>query len=203
LTPRDTRDRRPLILLAVLMFHVAFVLLAMRSARLPISLAAPINGALVLLLLPHATRPAADVSAPRRPADQRQSAASQAAASKPEAATGDAITVAPELPKIDWEQEADLATQNAMANAAKENAYRNLSALSPEQLSWLRQNHLEPAKPGIPWKYRRVEITEGGFPIIHINDHCVAVPFLLMMVFCKIGNIEPKGDLFEHMRDAR
>ncbi len=30
----------------------------------------------------------------------------------------------------------------------------------------------------------------------------VAIPFLMMMVFCKIGHIEPKGDLFEHMRDA-
>jgi hypothetical protein len=202
LTPRDTRDWRPLILLAVLLFHVAFVLLAIRAARLPISLAAPMNGALLLLLLPHATRPAADASTPRRPADQRQSAASKAAAPKPAAATGNVITVSPELPKIDWENEADLATQNAMTNAAKENAYRNLSALSPEQLSWVRQNHLEPAKPGIPWKYRVVEITEGGLPIIHINDHCVAVPFLLMMVFCKIGTIEPKGDLFDHMRDA-
>lgn len=91
--------------------------------------------------------------------------------------------------------------QDAIANAAKENGYRNLAALSPEQLKWVRQNHLEPATPGFTWKYRRVEITEGGFPIIHINDQCVAIPFLLMMVFCKIGHIEPQGDLFEHMRD--
>jgi len=81
-------------------------------------------------------------------------------------------------------------------------AYRNLSALSPAQLSWMRDNHLEPAAPGIPWTYRRVEVAQGGFPIIHINDHCIAVPFLMMMVFCKIGHIESNGGLFDHMRDA-
>jgi hypothetical protein len=132
---------------------------------------------------------------------QPQLVTSKARLSEPAATASNAITVAPQLPKIDWEKEAELAAQNTIANAGKQNGYRNLSALSPEQMSWVRQNHLEPAEPGIPWKYRRVEIAEGGFPIIHINDHCVAIPFLMMMVFCTIGHIEPKGDLFEHMRD--
>jgi hypothetical protein len=164
-------------------------------------LSAPMNGSMVLLLLPHNARITADASTALHPASQQQSATSKSRAEKPEPATRNAITVAPELPKIDWAKEAELATQNAIADAAKENDYRNLSALSPEQLSWVRQNHLEPAAPGIAWKYRRVEITEGGLPIIHINDQCVAIPFLMMMVFCKIGHIEPNGDLFKHMRD--
>jgi hypothetical protein len=159
------------------------------------------NKPLVLLLLPHRARATADVSTPRRPAGQQQLTTSKAHASKPAASTNNSITVAPEPPKLDLEKEAELAIQNAIANTGKDNGYRNLSALSPEQLSWVRQNHLEPAEPGIPWKYRRVEITEGGFPIIHINDHCVAIPLLMMMVFCKIGHIEPKGNMFEHMRD--
>jgi hypothetical protein len=119
----------------------------------------------------------------------------------PDTATSDAIPGAPYPPKIDWDKEADLAIQNAIANASKESRYRDLSSLSPEQLRWVRENHMQPAVPGIPWQYRRVEITPGGFPIIHINDHCVAVPFLMMMVFCKIGRIEPNGGLFEHVRD--
>ena len=201
LSTRDARDRRPLIFLAVLLFHAAFVLLVIRTSRLPIFSSTSVYGPLVLLLLPHETRVPADPSMPRRPADQQILAASKSRASKPEAATSNAITVPPDLPKIDWEKAADLAAQNAIANADKENGYRNLAALSPEQLSWVRQNHMEPAQPGIVWKYRRVEITEGGFPIIHINDHCVAIPFLMMMVFCTIGHIEPRGDLFKHMRD--
>lgn len=102
---------------------------------------------------------------------------------------------------IDWEEEAERAAENAIANSDEENGFRDLSALSPQQLDWIRRNHMEPAQPGIAWTYRRVEITKGGFPIVHINDHCVAVPFLLVMVFCQIGHIEPNGRLFEHMRD--
>ena len=104
-------------------------------------------------------------------------------------------------PPVDWGKEAEIASKNAIKNAETRDAYRDLSALSPAQLNWVRKNHLEPAAPGIQWKYRRVEVTEVGFPIIHINDHCIAVPFLMMMLFCRIGYIEPKGDLFDHMRD--
>ena len=156
---------------------------------------------LVLLMLPRNARVTPDASTPPRSVDHRQLTTSTSRAPNPETAPSNAITIAPDLPMIDWAKEAELAIQNAIANTGKENGYRNLSALTPEQLTWVRQNHLEPAAPGIAWTYRRVEIAEGGFPIIHINDHCVAIPFLMMMVFCKIGHIEPKGDLFEHMRD--
>jgi hypothetical protein len=104
-------------------------------------------------------------------------------------------------PRIDSGKEAEQATADAIANTEKQSTYRNLSALSPEQRSWLRENQMKPAAPGIPWKYHRVEVTEGGFPIIHINDHCVAIPLMMFMVFCKVGHIEPQGDLFDHMRD--
>jgi hypothetical protein len=104
-------------------------------------------------------------------------------------------------PPIDWAKEAEIGSKDALTNVETQNAYRNLSALSQDPLKWVRENHLEPAARGIPWKYRRMEVTEGGFPIFHINDHCIAVPLLMMMVFCKLGHIEPKGDLFDHMRD--
>jgi len=64
LSTRDTRDWRPLILLAVLMFHMAIVLLVIRAARLPISLSTPMNEPLLLLLLPHKARATADLSTP-------------------------------------------------------------------------------------------------------------------------------------------
>ena len=160
------------------------------------------NEPLVLLLLPQMARPPpSDGSIPRRPAHSRQLPPRRSRAPAPEVTPDDTGAVAPKLPSIDLDKEADLAIQEAIANAARDNGYRNLSALSPEQLRWVRGNHLEPVTPGITWKYRRVEITQGGFPIIHINDHCVAIPFLLMMVFCQIGHIEPNGSLFEHMRD--
>lgn len=110
---------------------------------------------------------------------------------------------APPQPKIDWEREAELAAQNAVAAAEKQGNYRDLSALSAAQLSWVRRNHLEPAPPGIAWTHPRVEIQKGGLPIIWINDHCIAVPVMMLMVFCKIGHIEANGGLFDHMRDPR
>ncbi len=198
----STREGRPLIFLAVLFFHIAIVLLAMRATLQQVFPSTPVSEPLLLLLLPNRAHTIPDVATAPNPAGQLQmSTSSKAQPSKPP--PDGAITLSPEElpPKTDWEREAELAAKNATTNADNQSAYRNLSALSPEQLSWVRQNHLEPAEPGIPWKYRRVEVTEGGFPIIHINDHCVAIPFLMMMVFCKIGHIEPKGDLFEHMRD--
>jgi hypothetical protein len=200
LSIRDARDWRPLVFLAVLTFHAAFVALILHSARMPISRSTLMSEPLLLLLLlPHKSGIADDFSPSRHSASQPPAAKSHP--SKPDAETSNAPTPPPEPPKIDWEKEAALATQNAIANANKENGYRNLSALSPEQLRWVRENQLVPAPPGIAWTYRHVEITQSGFPIIHINDHCVAIPFLMMMVFCKIGRIEPNGDLFAHMRD--
>jgi hypothetical protein len=114
------------------MFHSAIVLLIIRASRLPIILSTPMKEPLVLLLLPHKALVSPDVSTPRNPADQRRSGTSRSRAPKSEAATNDAITVAPESPKMDLEKEAKLAAQNAIANAGKENGYRNLSALTPE-----------------------------------------------------------------------
>jgi hypothetical protein len=156
----------------------------------------------VLLILPNGTRNTADVQALPQPEVKPPKSRSKVRSLN--SRQDDVATVAREKlpPAIDWEKEAEIASNNAITNVDTQNAYRNLSALSPAQRSWVRQNHLEPARAGIQWKYRRVEVAEGGFPIIHINDHCIIVPFLMMMVFCQIGHIEPKGDLFDHMRDA-
>jgi hypothetical protein len=197
----EGRGRRPFILLVVLLLHGAAVLLSTRNARRQTSLSPPISEPLMLLLLPNRALVAPNASMLLRPADARQLARPKSRDSSPEPAASSAITAGPEMRSIDWDIEAGLAARNVLATADKENEYRNLSALSPEQLSWVRQNHLEPAPPGIAWTYRRIEITEGGFPIIHINDHCIAIPLMMFMVFCKVGHIEPKGDLFDHMRD--
>lgn len=197
---RESREWRPLIFVAVLMCHIAVVLLVILAARSSLSTSILQRDPLVLVVLPPKadTPEPATVHPPKRPPS-----ASRLRAARP-SATGDdseSVPAAGQPPRIDWEKEAEQAAKDSAATAAKADAYRNLSALSPEQLRWVRQNHLEPAPPGMPWKYRRVEITKGGFPIIHINDHCVAIPLMMFFVFCQIGHIEPKGDLFDHMRD--
>jgi hypothetical protein len=197
----DMRTRRPLILLVVLLSHIAMVSLVLRADRQRKSPSLS-RESLVLLILPNGTRNTADVQALPQPEVKPPKSRSKVRSLN--SRQDDVVTVAREKlpPAIDWEKEAEIASNNAITNVDTQNAYRNLSALSPAQRSWVRQNHLEPARAGIQWKYRRVEVAEGGFPIIHINDHCIIVPFLMMMVFCQIGHIEPKGDLFDHMRDA-
>lgn len=99
-------------------------------------------------------------------------------------------------PKIDWEQEAELSARNG---AAKQDDYRNLSAPSPAQLSWIKKNHMRPMTPGLQWTHRRVQFDrDTGLPMVWINDHCVLVT---VFVFCAIGKIEANGELFKHMRD--
>lgn len=148
-----------------------------------------------LLVLPDEPPIIPDViTSPRRRPPQKQTSAPISVLT---------LSPATPTPKIDWESEAQLTVCNSITSTDTQNGYRNLSALSAEQLRWVRQNYLEPAKPDIPWTYRRVEMAEGGFPIIHINDHGVAIPVPLVMVFCKIGPIEAKGDLCEPMRDTR
>ena len=186
---KDTLDARPLILVAVLMLHAAIVLLLIRPARL--STSSGTSDEPLILMLPIATpRPA--------PASKARSAKPKPASAP---APDDAITLPPALPpqpSVDWQHEAELAAQNAVADAEREGKFRDLSSLTPPQLDWIRRNHMEPAPPGIHWKRPRVEVTPGGLPIIWINERCALV---IVMVFCGIGHIEPDGGLFNHMRD--
>jgi hypothetical protein len=109
-------------------------------------------------------------------------------------------------PQIDWQHELELAALNGVTDEETTRSYLDLSkSMSPSQLEWLKQHRMEPASsPGLTWKRPRVEITKDGLPIVHLNDHCVLVPlFLIPMVFCSVGHIEPNGDLFNHLHDPR
>jgi hypothetical protein len=192
----NTRVGRALIFLAVLVFHFAIILVLFRARQIVLRI--PVDSSLQLLLLaPAAARaePPPQTTSPSRARERRTD----------HQPPDNAIALPPQIPapppSIDWDKEIELAVQSSQNKADKEVGYRNLAALTPAQRDWLQQNHMEPGSPGITWKQSRVEVTPGGFPIIHINDHCVLVPFLMMMVFCKIGHIEPNGKLFEHMRD--
>jgi hypothetical protein len=196
LRTKDTLDARPLILVAVLMLHAAIVLLLIRPGRL--STSSGTSDEPIILMLLHSIPPPATAIATPRPAP-----ASKARSAKrgPAPAPDNAITLPPApppQPSVDWQHEAELAAQSAVADAEREGKFRDLSSLTPLQLDWIKRNHMEPAPPGIHWKRPRVEVTPGGLPIIWINERCVLV---IVMVFCGIGHIEPDGGLFNHMRD--
>jgi hypothetical protein len=203
LTMHDTRDQRPLVFLAVLVSHAVIVLLLVRAVRQPISPHNDPYEPLVLVFFHDGARAITNAVMTHRP-DLSRPEAPPAPDLKIEPVPDDAVEAPPEAPPppaIDWKHEAELAARNGVAEAEKQSKYRDLSALSAEQLSWAKKNHMEPAAPGIPWAHPRVEVQKGGLPVIWINDHCVAVPMMMMMVFCKIGHIEAEGGLFKHMGD--
>ncbi len=193
------RDPRPGILLAVIIGHIAVILLLLRASRPEDSASTSRYEPMVLLFL--RDRAPVAVAAPRapkvlppaKPAEPGEAPSTRAAA--PTAPSTSA------QPPIDWQHEAEVAAQNGVAAAQNERDYRDLSALSPEQLSWVRQNHMQRAPPGIAWTHPRFEFDRTtGLPILWINDHCVLVT---VFVFCGIGHIEANGHLFDHMRDPR
>ncbi|MGO9946702.1 MAG: hypothetical protein ACLPWG_07645 [Steroidobacteraceae bacterium] len=123
---------------------------------------------------------------------------------KHEPVSEDASTVPPEVPPqstIDWQHEAELATENFLANAEKEKNYRDLAGLSAAQLDWIKQNRMKPAPPGIPWQHPRFEFDrQTGIPVFWINDRCV---WVMLMIFCRIGTPQADGGLFNHLRDPK
>jgi hypothetical protein len=196
-----TRDWRPLVFLAVLMSHAVVVLSIIRAARPAIASLNVSHEPLILTLL--RDRPAARPDAgAHRPAPISPHAAPRARTAPREPAPDSAITVPASpspSPRIDWQQEAELAAKIAAADSEKEGKFRDLSTLSPEQLSWVKRNHMEPVPPGIEWHHPRFEFDRhSGLPILWINDRCVLVT---LIVFCGIGRSTANGDLFKHMHD--
>ena len=200
LTMHDTRDRRPLVFLAVLVSHAVIVLLLVRAVRQPISPHDDPYEPLVLVFLHDGAR-AITNAVTRRP-EVSPPTVPRAPDLKLEPVPDDAMEAPPQAappPGIDWQHEAELAARNGVAEAEKQRKYRDLSALSAEQLSWAKKNHMEPAAPGVPWTHPRFEFdARSGLPVFWINDHCVLVT---LMVFCAIGHIEANGNLFKHMGD--
>src|SRR5258708_26248993 len=111
-----------------------------------------------------------------------------------------AITLSPSEPlrhHIDWDRESALPVQSSIVKSAKDRSYRDLSSLTPEQLDWVKKNHMEPM-PSFQWdRSSRGQMLRHG--IIKLNDYCVLV---VVMPFCRFGGkIQYNGDLFKDMHD--
>lgn len=113
-----------------------------------------------------------------------------------------AVALEPPAP-FDWQGAAARAAQRGVAELERQGASNDFSGLSIAQRGWIKKNHLEPVAPGIPWGPPRVEVTPEGLPIIHVNEHCIVVPMLAFLMFCKIGHIGSSAHIFDHMRDVR
>ena len=205
----QTRVRRPLIFLAVVLCHCLILVALLRTVWSPPDRRRLADDRLILLLLPRSpagvrsplklearAAPRVATTVPQTPLPSVPSLPSVLAAKPPE------MPANPSPPAIDWEHEAVVQAERSHADADREHDYRNLAGLTPERRAWLENHHMEPVPPeGMHWAHPRVEIV-NGLPLIWVNNHCVAVPLMMLLVFCSIGHIEPRGDLLDHMREA-
>jgi hypothetical protein len=201
--------RRRLARLAVFVLvaamHLALLWLPSPRLRIPRLTAHDANGSLVYLILPGRTSPPLGQEPPHP-----RSGIPQAANAKPPpppapAVPSDQASGEEPLRTIDWSSETEHAAEQQTRLAA-ESHHRALDRRGPgADLN----GGLAPGgkKPEFAWDHARIHRVEpipGGGIVVWLNDRC-AVAFLAILPFvsCGIGKIEARGDLFNHMRDAR
>ena len=116
--------------------------------------------------------------------------------------TNSPISSTPERPKIDWYAQLEGAASSSLE--ISEQRKRQLGALTRKY-----QDNPDSSIPavtdrkGFRWYnggVLRVD-THSSVPVLHLNDRCVLVAFLLPL--CAIGHIEVHGDLFDNAVKAR
>ena len=200
---RDTAPKRYIVLIVVLFAHASLIAsMLLQRPRPTRDVRNPIED-LSLLILPHdpAKIDTATVSAGISAVLSTRRLRTELPP-LPNQLGSNSITLSPAEQKqynIDWDRESDLAVQSSIAHMAKEDGYRDMSKLTPEQLEWVKQNHFEPM-PGFKWdKNSRGEMLRHG--IIKLNDYCVLV---VVIPFCRFGGkIHYNGDLFKEMHDPK
>ena len=103
---------------------------------------------------------------------------------------------------IDWAKEAERAAARQID--ADEAAARRAGALSAHDKAPSSLAPLPPAGPQFGWSHaatHRLESFPGGI-ILNLTDRCAIVFAVMLIPVCKVGDMEPRGDLFEHMDDA-
>ena len=200
---RGTAPGRSLVWLIVILAHAALIAAMLLSRqRLSSERRSPVKF-LALQLLPNDS---AKIGAPRFTV-RIDSAASHPSIGPDRPlpsipVDNNAITLSPteqQQQRIDWDRESVLAVESSNAQAAKEQNYRDLSSLTPEQRDWVKKNHMEPM-PGFQWdRNSRRDMLRHG--IVKLNDYCVLI---VVMPFCRFGGkIQYSGDLFKNMRDPK
>jgi hypothetical protein len=185
---------------AVVVVHAA-LFLALGKARLSSAPRSEPETSMILFMLPESEvpRPSPPDSAARHPVPRRVRSQEPRVApdqSPPERAQSSAPVM------IDWAKEAARAAHAQID--ADEAAARQAAALSTHKRV---PDYLAPppaAQPQFGWSHantHRIESFPGGGFILNLNDHCAIVFTIMVIPVCKIGTIEARGDLFQHMDD--
>jgi len=188
---------RVLVLAAVVAVHAGVLLLWLAETRSRlVRSGADTSPLLVILLQPLERQPAASSGAAARPRGLRLRPPTATTAEVPPPAAPIAPGVA-----IDWNAEA--AASAAREIEAAERRTRQARALAPNQSPMFA---VRPKRPEFRWDYartHRVEPVPGLETIIHLNDECAIVLFVIIPFAggCSLEKPPVRGDLFEHMHD--
>ena len=106
----------------------------------------------------------------------------------------------PPPPAIDWADEAKLAASRQI-DALERSRNRGGSIVAPE----INLEAGPRPKPEFGWSHaqtHRIEPLPEGGTLVWINERCALVINGGLLPICKLGKIQARGDLFEHMHDA-
>lgn len=187
---------RMLLLAAVVAMHAGMLLVLLAETRTrTLRSDTPASALFVLLLEPRERQAPA---APKRPGMRSPTARPEPSA---EAAVSAPVEPAPDA-AIDWAAEARAAATRLIE--ADELRTRRVRALRPKPSPMFAR---APRRaPGIAWDYaatHRVEPLGGLATVIHLNDRCAIVLFLIIPFAggCALEKPPARGDLLEHMHD--
>jgi hypothetical protein len=193
----SSRARRVLALTGVVTLHAGALLVLLAETRTRLVPAATETPALLVMLLSaleprRATQPRSGRSTP----SQRKRAAGVPAGPEAPAA---GVSSAPRA-AIDWlAAAADAAGRQVDDN---EQRARQARALAPASSMFAPP---PPKHPGFHWNYartHRIEPVPGLGTIIHLNDQCALLLFVIVpMIGCALEKAPARGDLFDHMHD--
>lgn len=186
---------------AVAVAHAA-LFLVLAKTRLTSAPAAQPETSMILFMLPmnEAAAPAPPDGAERTPLPRPVRAQPPPKLTPAETTPEGPQSTAPVM--IDWAKEAqEAAARQIDADEAKA---RRATALSTHKRV---PDYLAPppaAQPQFGWSHantHRIESFPGGGFILNLSDRCAIVFTIMVIPVCKVGVIEPRGDLFQHMDD--
>ncbi|HWZ63850.1 MAG TPA: hypothetical protein VNX02_12585 [Steroidobacteraceae bacterium] len=192
----SSRARRVLALTGVVALHAGVLLIVLEEARTKVVRAAADSPSLLVMLL--------SALEPQHPSGARSSRGAAArhrpATSVPPEAPAPDVPTGPRS-TIDWFAAAkDEAARQVEANEQRQRQARAF-ALPPNMFT-----PPAPKRPGFHWDYaatHRVEAVPGGATVIHLNDSCALVLFIIIpMIGCALEKPAVRGDLFDHMHDG-
>jgi hypothetical protein len=144
-------------------------------------------------------QPAPPPTNPQRPRTPQHARLPEAVVHPREEAPQDTESSAPVA--IDWAKEAERAVARRID--ADEAAARRAAALTAHDKAPSSLAPRPPPGPQFGWSHaatHRLESFPGGL-ILNLTDRCAIVFSIMLIPVCKVGDMEPRGDLFEHMGD--